>query len=175
MGMAPSSSRYQALKGGTSGGGSSGGGMEGSTVALKDVRTIERDGTQVTPQVTIDDHEVVRALKRVKHKISKDVIEEAVLEGAEIIREDMEARAPEGETGELQDNIVKEVLDSSSTSAKVGVAPDREHFYGKFVELGAKGGPDKEPFMRPAFDENKHKARKVIADGLWEAIEEVTE
>lgn len=166
MGMAPSSSRYQALKGGTSGGGG-GASLEGSNIARSDVRV---DGP-----ITIDDHEVISRLKMLQKKIDKSEVEDAVLAGAEIIREDMEARAPEGETGELQDNIVKEVLDSSSTSAKVGVAPDKEHFYGKFVELGAKGGPDQNPFMRPAFDANKHKAQKKVVDELWKVIEEVTE
>lgn len=122
-----------------------------------------------------------------------DASPDAALEGAEVIREEASRRAPR-RTGSLADHIVKELdeeaLERERVVVKVG--PDRDHFYGLFVELGhaqvrvtgryRKGGRiyrvtenlghvPPHPFLRPALDAKRQEAQQVIGRALWRAIE----
>lgn len=126
-----------------------------------------------------------------------DTAPEAALAGAEVIRQAASDNARAGRkyaTGDLADHIVKELderaLERERVLVKIG--PDREHFYGLFVELGhaqvrvtgryRKGGRiyrqteqmgqvPPYPFLRPALDEKKAEATQEVGRVLWQAIE----
>ncbi len=130
-------------------------------IARKDVRV---------EAVEFDDEAVLRRIEALGNKITAGDIEDAVHNGAEIIREEMADLAPR-ETGALAKNIVRETVTKSRDVVEVSVAPDRERFYGKFVELGATPGPDANPFMAPAFEKKGPEAHDAISDELWRKIE----
>ncbi len=96
-------------------------------------------------------------------------LEEAVLAGAEIVRQAASANAPM-RTGTLATNIVKE-LDKKSkkgeTAAKIG--PNKKAYYGLFVELGTVKMSAR-PFLFPALESNRAAVRSTIRDKLRVAL-----
>ncbi|MBC7193868.1 HK97-gp10 family putative phage morphogenesis protein, partial [Marinobacter sp.] len=81
--------------------------------------------------------ELTRRLNVLGEK-AKEVIEPATRAGAEVIRKAASDNAAKGKyaTGELADHIVAEVKDVQPLKATIAVGPDKDHFYGLFVEFG---------------------------------------
>lgn len=104
--------------------------------------------------------------------LSEDDVEDALLEGGEIVRADAAARAPRapgeghGPGGEhLADNIEKQTTEKSKDLVRVVVGPGSGFWYGIFPEFGgAHNSP--QPWLRPAFDENMGKVLSVLAHRL---------
>jgi len=111
--------------------------------------------------------ELTKALKRIGENID-DVLEEAVMAGAEVAREDASRRAPK-RTGKLSRRIIAKIADQSHQMVASYVGPDETVYYGKFVELGTKKTKAK-PFLRPAFDENNKEIRKAVRNVLKSAL-----
>lgn len=121
--------------------------------------------------------EIVRRLN-VMGEAAKEVIEPAALAGAEVIRKAASDKAPR-DTGELAQSIVAEVKEIKNLKATVAVGPDKDHFYGTFVELGHAlvrgrrkaekrviGHVPPHPYLRPALDENKEAAQAAVAEEI---------
>ncbi|BDG59639.1 HK97-gp10 family putative phage morphogenesis protein [Caldinitratiruptor microaerophilus] len=127
--------------------------------------------------------ELIRAFDRLSDELKGQVLAEAAKAGAEVIRAEASRRAPR-KTGDLARSIVAEVLEQAPGKVTVGVGPDKDRFYGRFVEFGhalVRGARKAEkkvvghvpphPFLRPALDEGAERAKQAIADELKAAIE----
>ena len=88
--------------------------------------------------------------------------------GAEVVRKDASRRAPR-RTGTLARRIIAKITSKSSQNATAFIGPDKEVFYGRFVELGTSK-TRAQPFLRPAFDENYKEIRKAARDVLTSAL-----
>ncbi len=112
--------------------------------------------------------ETLKALQKVGDALAGH-LEEAVLAGAEIVRQDASDRAPR-DTGELSANIVKEMdKKSQKGEAVVRIGPHEKIFYGRFVELGTVK-MNARPFLFPALESNRAVVRRTIRDKFLEVL-----
>lgn len=141
----------------------------------------------------LGDDKIVRALKQ-KIEAAQANLEPAALAGAEVVRADASRRAPKNQ-GDLSENIIKDVAEQNDTAVEVDVGPDKDRFYGLFLEFGVDphnvtpqarkalklqngdlyaraeaGGVRAQPFMRPAFDENIEAITEAVAEVIREAL-----
>lgn len=121
--------------------------------------------------------ELTRRLNVLGEK-AKEVVEPAAMAGAEVIRKAASEKAPR-DTGFLAEHIVAEVKDVQPLKATIQVGPDKDAYYGLFVELGHAlvrgstkatrkviGNVPPHPFLRPALDENKQEAKAAVAEEI---------
>lgn len=132
---------------------------------------------------------IARDLEALSRAENNKVLRDATRAGAEVLREEVIARAPE-RTGKLKKNVV--VLTQKSRrrgeiSSGVhirGVNPEtgnsdntmkaknpRNAFYWRFVELGTVNMPP-HPFVRPAFDVRHEQAAQAAITRMNQAIDE---
>lgn len=116
----------------------------------------------------VGDKELKRKLKAMGESAPL-ATKDAVREGAEIIRQAAEDKAPR-RTGELADTMTATPPQGDGQGIVVKVGPHRHSFYGHFQELGTGPGPA-QPFLRPALDEKKDEAARKIGDVLGDRIE----
>jgi HK97 gp10 family phage protein len=109
----------------------------------------------------------------------EEVHEEALMAGAEVIKEAGIQKAPV-RSGKLKANIIISDMNENGT---VDIGPDQQGdaFYGYFLEFGRKGGTykvrkgkkmfiksypkmDSHPFMQPAFEENVDAVQEKMAE-----------
>lgn len=83
--------------------------------------------------------------------------------GAEPIRESASQKAPR-RTGRLASHII---VTTDEKAALIG--PDKARFYGMFQEFGTSHHAP-QPFLRPALDEQKETAQRIIADKIKEIL-----
>jgi HK97 gp10 family phage protein len=159
-------------------------------------------GANVTAKLTIDPqswNELKRKLEALKDELSRQALqEEAVLAGAEIIRDEATTHAP-------GPHIVAEIVKRADLSDVVtaGVGPDEEHWYYRFAETGATpheiraaggaivfygeqaqpfvgkralgtGGTPARPFLRPAIERKGPTAIEAMGQVLAEGIKRAT-
>lgn len=99
---------------------------------------------------------------------SQEVLENALMDGAEIVRGAAQAQAPY-RTGQLSGNI--EVSKRGREKYSVRVGPSGSGFYGRFLEYGTSYMAA-QPFMRPALDSVRVQAEAAISDSIWRAVQE---
>jgi HK97 gp10 family phage protein len=102
--------------------------------------------------------ELLRQLERMGTE-AEQVKKDALLAGAEIIQQAASERAPR-DTGKLAENIVISEIKEDGT---VDIGPDRDRFYGLFLEFGTSKMAAR-PFLQPAFEENKEQVQQKMAD-----------
>lgn len=103
-------------------------------------------------------------------KVSK-VEGEALKAAAEPILKDAQSLVPV-RTGNLKKSLVISNIKSSKGRKFVWVGDvDKKANYSWFVEFGHSKAPA-HPFLGPAFEQNKAKARSIIRDKLKEALRE---
>jgi len=114
-------------------------------------------------------------LRELDRTMQRDLLIEAAQAGAEIVRHAAAANAPR-DTGELAENMTTRVSTSLSDSREgsVDVGPDRDEWYGFFVEFGTAFMMPR-PFLRPALENNENQIIRVMQDVLLTAIEKVAE
>lgn len=122
----------------------------------------------------------------------------AVRKGGNHIRDLMEEKAPRGDTGELAGDIVVSVKNSNAFEGIVEIGPStKTYWYAKWQEFGTKvhtitasegkvliglggrilgksvthPGQPARPFVRPALDEGRDEANRIIGQALGDAIE----
>lgn len=112
---------------------------------------------------------------------------EIVLEAADIVKEEAQANAPVGDTGNLKDGIISAVTwDKNKSKAFAGVGMDKaknnvfvkmsatgqRYYYPASVEYG-HGDPKKgeKPFLRPALKKKKTAVKKHVASRVSSLIE----
>jgi len=88
--------------------------------------------------------QIQKALQEATNRAA-NILEEATLSGAEVIRAEAERNAPR-DTGGLAENIEMIVTEKSRDKINVAIGPDvakpnrkaKRHFYGLFVEFGTQ-------------------------------------
>lgn len=125
--------------------------------------------------------QLLRRINNIGQRVSGELEEKALIEGAKIIRDSGESKARKL-TGNLKANIIV----SDVKDGKVDIGPDQQGdaFYGYFLEFGRSAGTKKRgkkrqsrgekaqynypampayPFMQPAFEENINNVQKEMA------------
>lgn len=135
--------------------------------------------------------ELARKLKRIGDDL-RAILEEAVLAGLQPMLDQAERDVPGG------DGVAHETVEKTGDRVDIAMGAEASHFYLNILELGrvsyqvkpstakALASPTirgefassakipalaAQPWLRPAFDENKDKAMDEMADAFWEAIE----
>ena len=113
--------------------------------------------------------ELLARLKRTT--LNVDLVEnKALIAGADIIRDEIEARAPV-KSGTLKNNIVTSGIRQDRNGVKhIEVGPDPDAFWGRFQEFGTVHQKAK-PFIEPAFLSKRKEALAVMKEVIKEAIE----
>lgn len=101
--------------------------------------------------------ELLRQLEQVGSEAER-IKKDALLAGAEVIQQAASEKAPR-DTGKLAENIVISDINEDGT---VDIGPDRDRFYGLFLEFGTTKMAAR-PFLQPAFEENKEQVQQKMA------------
>jgi HK97 gp10 family phage protein len=114
--------------------------------------------------------EFLKKLERLELSVQKQILTEAVKEGAELIRVVAALSAPQ-RTGLLrkQIKITMAVNQAKEVIARIGWA--KKAFYGMFVELGTKSQAA-QPFLEPSFEATKESALRKAMERLKRSIEQ---
>ena len=134
--------------------------------------------------------DIAKDLETLSRAENNKVLRDATRAGAEVLKEEVIARAPV-RTGKLKKNVVV-VTQKSRRRGEIssgihirGVNPQtgnsdntmkannrRNAFYWRFVELGTSNMPA-HPFVRPAYDMRQEAAARVAIQYLSHAVDEV--
>lgn len=126
----------------------------------------KKGGAKITYEFE-DRDGVLAKLEQLGNDINQDdVMLEALTEGADVVRPEVEAQAPY-RTGQLRGNIEAEPDPQNMPSVRIG--PTGAGFYGRFLEYGTSKMAA-QPFVRPALDGARVRAEAAIGDALWRAI-----
>lgn len=126
--------------------------------------------------------ELKTRLFAVTAEVRDEIIQEALMAAAEVIRPAVVSRAPVGKTGTLRDNVFAVPGDKKRPSVRVGVG--LAAFYAVFVERGTKprvtrktkanrGAMPARPFLRPAVDATKQAAGQAAAAVVMRRLRDV--
>ncbi len=133
-------------------------------------------------------NDIAKDLEALSRAENNKVLRDATRAGAEVLKEEVIARAPV-RTGKLKKNVV--VTQKSRRRGEIssgvhirGVNPrtgnsdntmkannPRNAFYWRFVEMGTANMPP-HPFIRPAFDVRQEQATEVAIRRMNQAIDE---
>ncbi|MCU2437586.1 HK97 gp10 family phage protein [Enterobacter hormaechei subsp. xiangfangensis] len=133
--------------------------------------------------------DIAKDLEALSRAENNKVLRDATRAGAEVLKEEVIARAPV-RTGKLKKNVVvvtqkSRRRDEISSGVHIrGVNPrtgnsdntmkaknPRNAFYWRFVEMGTANMPP-HPFVRPAFDVRQEQATEVAMRRMNQAIDE---
>lgn len=130
----------------------------------------------LTARVRVDGVEnMLRELRRVTDRATAEgELMDALMKGGEPIRDSARRRAPVGTEAvsrrRLSDGIVvRKPNNLYRRGAEIKVAPLREVAHANLQEFGTRHHAA-QPFMRPAFDEQKHRAVEIVRRELAAAI-----
>ncbi|RRA25875.1 hypothetical protein C3O70_07610 [Cronobacter sakazakii] len=134
--------------------------------------------------------DIAKDLETLSRAENNKVLRDATRAGAEVLRQEVEDRAPVL-TGKLKKNVVVvtqkgrrrgEIAsgvhirgvnpDTGNSDNKMKASNPRNAFYWRFVELGTSAMPA-HPFVRPAFDTRQEEATQVAIRRMNQAIDEV--
>lgn len=116
-------------------------------------------------RVAVDGTEALRTqLLSLDREVSGAALILALDKGAEVLQGAMASLAPR-DTGELAENIGREMTRLGHKRAEIAVAPEKEAFHGIFQELGTSDMPA-QPFMRPALDATRDTIVKTVVEEL---------
>lgn len=110
--------------------------------------------------------ELEKVLKALPGELAKRDLNTSLRKGANHMRDAAQAKVPIDE-GDLKDSLkVQKQKADNSEEVKLTLSPSKpKGFHAHFVEFGTVKNPA-QPFMRPAFDETKGEATKIIIDYL---------
>lgn len=134
--------------------------------------------------------DISRDLELLSRAENNKVLRAATRAGAEVLKEEVIARAPE-QTGKLKKNVVVltqrsrrrgEIssgvhirgrnMRTGNSDNSMKSSDRRNAFYWRFVEMGTINMPP-HPFVRPAFDTKEELAAQVALKRMNQAIDEV--
>ena len=128
----------------------------------------------------LGDARLQRKLHSLGNKIEKKIVRRALRTAAKVVLQAAKARVPV-DTGALKKGLKVRATKRSRTiigvhirtptRAELGIHPDDPGYYPAVIEYGAEGHAA-QPFLRPAMDEARDKARQVIADSIRAGIAE---
>jgi HK97 gp10 family phage protein len=128
-------------------------------------RTVTIEGLPELKRKLLDMSEATRQAK----------LEAAVLTGGQPIKNEAQVRAPV-KTGTLRRDITVQIVESTPTSAIAAIGTGVP--YGPRIEFGFNGrdklgrlySQPAQPYLRPAFDQERENAYREIQDALRDAI-----
>lgn len=109
-----------------------------------------------------------KQLERLDGTMRKKTLERMVEAGGELVREVAAQKAPV-RTGQLAASQIVQRIKSSAYRAEAGIGPDEDAWYGVFAEFGTVHHAA-QPFLRPAYDEQKQNAVNAMANEGRQAI-----
>ena len=134
--------------------------------------------------------DIAKDLETLSRAENNKVLRDATRAGAEVLRQEVEDRAPVL-TGKLKKNVVVVTQkgrrrgdiasgvhirgvnpDTGNSDNKMKASNPRNAFYWRFVELGTSNMPE-HPFVRPAFDTRQEEATQAALARMNQAIDEV--
>jgi len=134
--------------------------------------------------------DIAKDLETLSRAENNKVLRDATRAGAEVLRQEVEDRAPVL-TGKLKKNVVVvtqkgrrrgEIASgvhirgvnpvTGNSDNKMKASNPRNAFYWRFVELGTSNMPA-HPFVRPAFDTRQEEATQAALARMNQAIDEV--
>jgi HK97 gp10 family phage protein len=120
---------------------------------------------------TYGEDELSQNIKKLMQELGPEKVGPVVLDGANVIKNAIYDRAPQGPTGNLKSAVYAKLAPSKNV-AFAGIRGGRAP-HAHLVEYG-HGGPQPapaHPFFRPAVDESKDFARQVVINGLKDLVE----
>jgi HK97 gp10 family phage protein len=119
--------------------------------------------------------ELKRKLLDMSEEMRQAKLEAAVLTGGQLIKNEAQVRAPV-KTGTLRRSITVQISESSATSASAAIGTNLA--YARRIEFGFNGrdklgrlySQPAQPYLRPAFDQERENAYREIQDALRDAI-----
>jgi HK97 gp10 family phage protein len=128
-------------------------------------RTVTIEGLPELKRKLLDMSEAARQAK----------LEAAVLAGGQLIKNEAQVRAPV-KTGTLRRSITVQISESSATNASAAIGTNLA--YARRIEFGFNGrdklgrlySQPAQPYLRPAFDQERENAYLEIQDALRDAI-----
>lgn len=112
-----------------------------------------------------------KQLDRLEKSTRGDVLAGIVVGAGEAVRVVAGQKAPV-RTGTLSKNMVIELLEKKPYRASAGVGPHKDAWYGLFQEYGTVNHAA-QPFLRPAYDEQKRNVQRRMRDDLRARIRQV--
>ena len=135
-----------------------------------------------------------KKLKKLSRPLQKKSLQQAVLRGARVIRDEARSKAPRGESGNLKTQIKARLKKSTKFAVAAAVSWTKSGgpspgFYGLFIEKGTKrrqrkrwrkiplrkpantGTMVSQPFLEPAYDAKKLKAAEILKAELWKLVQ----
>lgn len=107
--------------------------------------------------------ELARELNKLDTRMRRNIIREAVREGADVVIEEAQIRAPV-RTGQLRDSIKRQLDSKESTKYAAVYKVGWSVFYGHLIEFGIPAyGVGAQPFLRPAFEAKRGEAQNAMA------------
>lgn len=122
--------------------------------------------------------DVVQGLDDLLHKLGESGIQQSMQKiylaravglGCDVVKDRMAELAPH-RTGFLSEHIMRTVTQQTATEAIGKVGPSKDAAYGLPEEYGSIHN-QAQPFARPALDEKRDEAIRVIGESLAAAIE----
>ncbi|SRR6266481_3203201 len=123
--------------------------------------------------------ELEQKLQQLAPDIAKRAVRKSVRAGIEVFQEAISENAPR-HTGHLAEsiNIKLSVTGGDrddTTGGIIGITgPSKDAFYGVFQEYGTAREPA-QPFVAPAYEENKDKVVEVFVETLKDELERLTD
>ena len=123
--------------------------------------------------------ELGKRMKGLSEDVNKKIARASTGAGASVIKKAATAKVPR-DTGNLAKNVIAKRIPPGETAltsehivtVRQGKLTEKQKgsglqdaFYGRFVEFGTVNMPA-QPFLRPAFDENKERAIQAIKDRI---------
>lgn len=114
--------------------------------------------------------ELENGLLELEPKKARSAMREAMDFAGDFMRVSMALLAPSA-SGFLARHIVSKItLSGKNDEATLSVGPSKEAYYGQFDEFGSIHNKPPQPFIRPAFEQNKDKWLDVFATKLRDAL-----
>jgi HK97 gp10 family phage protein len=120
--------------------------------------------------------ELKRKLQNMSEEMRQAKLETAVLAGGQLIKNEAQVRVPVL-TGTLRRSITVQISESNATSASAAIGTNLA--YAARIEFGFNGRDSRgrlysqpaQPYLRPAFDQERENAYLEIQDALRDAID----
>ncbi len=122
------------------------------------------------------DRDCIAAFKELRDYVKGDPFRRAVKAGAQMMLEEIYARAPVGDpatdphSGQLVSNLRVAVRKTANT-IRARVVVNAIAFYWHFVEFGTRHAPP-HPFVTPAFESRKQAAAQEVIDEFERGLEQ---
>lgn len=115
--------------------------------------------------------ELLSKLSDMCDKVANNITKDALTKAGEFEVEEMKKEAPRSSASDthMADSIKVSNVKTKKGQKYIEVAPDKDHFYYTFVELGTSKMPAN-PFMARSFAKNKEKVKEIIEEELRKGL-----